>query len=432
MGLRPFSPDLDAHAPGTEGYRRGVDLFNGAVSVSPRFVVTPASAVDVQACLVWLRREGFTASVRSGGHGVAGRAVAGEVVIDTRRLRDVTVSAEGVSAGSGLTWGDLDRALQARGLVVPGGTVSSTGVAGLTLGGGINWLLPELGLTCDSLIAVRGVTTEGDMVEISDVQAPEVMPFVRGFGHGLIVVTEFIYEPSVLPQRVRGGSLIYELLEAGQVLTSLVDASADCPTTINWSPALIHIGGRLVVSVDGVSTGPDPFDEWVESVVGPASRSTVRDRSYCDAQSMLDNPARWGARTGWRSLFLPSLSSRCIEEIVEAGRRAPSVGCQIFIERMCGAAKHPRRPSAFPLRDANYDILVTASWASEANDEVHASWLDSTADRLVEAESPHSPSFTYVNYADRKERGYANDSYSDLTAIRRQLDPGGILRPCYA
>ncbi|MGH3844511.1 MAG: FAD-binding oxidoreductase, partial [Pseudonocardiaceae bacterium] len=376
----------------------------------------------------------ISVSLRSGGHGVAGRAVQGDWVLDLRRFTGCRFDGSLVVAGAGVTWKQLDEFCAPRGVAVPGGTVSSTGIAGLTLGGGVGWLLPQAGLTCDRLVAVRGVTGDGRTIQVDDTSEPDTMAFLRGFGHGLFAITEFEYEPLPVPEHVSAGSLTYRLLDGAEVIEALVDAAAECPEEVSWSPALVSSRDSQVLSIDGMSFGSVDFAVWMQKVckVRPI-RSSVRLRTYPEAQRMLDNQERWGQRSAWRSVFTTSLAPEAVGFLVQSFRAAPSSGCQIFIERMGGMVKSPPRPSAFPLRWADYDVLITASWDHRTDDDVHHDWLAGTKADLCELLHQSPDAGTYANYADRAESVAVLGEYSmaDLIRVRSRCDPDGRFAPCH-
>jgi FAD binding domain len=418
------------HHKGSAPYARALEVFNQAIYTEPDAVVVPADETELIAAIRAANRSHKSVSVRGGGHGIAGRAIAGDWVIDMRRFKQLRYDGTRVIAGAGLTWQELDEFSAQRGIAIPGGTVSSTGIAGLTLGGGVGWLLPQAGLTCDRLVAVRAVTGDGEAVQLDDDAAPDTMKFLRGFGHGLLAVTQFQYEPVTIPEKVSAGSLTYRISDSREVIERLVDAAKECPDFIGWSPALTWDRDTQILSVDGVSFGSAEFDAWVQDVckVEPIS-STVRLRSYSDAQSMLDNPARWGQRSSWRSVFTDGLVGDAIGFLIDCFCDAPSRGCQIFIERITGMAKVPKRPSAFPLRWANYDVLIAAGWDKAADDDRHRDWLKVTKAGLCELLRQPLDAGTYANYADRTERRALldEDVMAELANVRARYDPRAIL-----
>ena len=244
-----------------------------------------------------------------------------------------------------------------------------------------------------------------------------------------MAVTEFEFESVPVPRNVSAGSVIYDFSDSHEVIEALLSASQQCPEYINWSPVLMNSEGAKVLSVDGVSFGKVEFDVWIRNncKVRP-KRSSVCKRPYPAAQSMLDNPARWGQRCSWRSLFTTALTSEAVAFLIESFCGAPSDGCQIFIERMTGSAKLPPRPSAFPLRWADYDVLIAAGWSDITQDKVHRDWLQATKDGLSKLANCSADAGTYANYADLSERVAvrSDDVVLGLHDVRARYDPQGI------
>jgi hypothetical protein len=420
--------------PGSEAYEAALDIFNGAISARPQRASVPRDLGEIEHGLLQCADAGWSASIRAGGHGVAGRAVAGDVVVDVRGFRAFGCDGSRVRAGAGLTWGELDRHAAAHGLVVPGGTVSTTGVTGLALGGGIGWLLPRYGLTCDRIVGVAGVSAEGRRTSVDDESDPELMAALRGYGHGLLVVTEFEFDAVPMPTAIQGGSIVFSEDVAVDVLVDLIAASPQCPETINWSPSMSLRDGGTELSIDGASFEGSSLQTWVTSATAHRPiRSSVRPRSYEQLQSMLDNSGRWGQRTLWRSTFLRYFEPSHAIALMDAMAVAPGRGCQVFVERVAGTAERQTKASLFPLRWADYDILVTASWDDPADDAEHRRWVEDLASRL-RALNPELPDVTYVNYADPSEAVLPpwSADQAALSAVRARVDPDGLLSPSRA
>lgn len=423
---------IKLHRPGSSAYSRALDIFNGSVQAEPSAVLVPTDVYQLADAVAEANTRGLTVSIRGGGHGISGRAVKGDWVIDMRELNNCRFEGSIVLAESGLTWGMLDKFTASRGMAVPGGTVSTTGIAGLTLGGGIGWLLPQAGLTCDNLLAVRGVTGDGRIVQVDDKSDPDLMALLRGHGHGLLAVSEFEYETVSIPEYVSAGSISYDLDYAGAVINSLMTLSDDCPEEIAWSPALTVQDGVKVLSIDGVAFGGVDFAAWCrEACVAPASDVSVTEMLYPEAQRMLDNPRRWGQRSSWRSVFTTSINEEAVEYLIRRFREAPHSGCQVFIERMAGVDTVPHRPSTFPLRWAKFDVLVTASWDSSEEDAAYFSWLDSTKAGLCSRIGRSTSAGTYLNYADRAENAAKAEQFSeaDLCVVMDRCDPNRTFQP---
>lgn len=313
---------------------------------------------------------------------------------------------------------------------MPGGTVSSTGVSGLTLGGGVGWLLPMHGLTADNLRAVEGVAADGRPVRISDGgDLAAVMPWLRGMGHGLLVVTHLEFDRIELPRSISGGSVVYPLADAVRVLSSVLGESESCPEFINWSPSFPVVGGERVLSLDGASFGPVGLETWLESVgAGNWSGSSVRRMSYPELQEMLDNSDRWGQRSAWRSVYTLELPGAALDCVLSAVAAAPNDACLVFIERFSGAVREAKRPSCFALREARFNVLITASWSRPEDDTDAERWVSVAANELRSVLGASCFDHTYINYASEGEHVAIERDSSYLAAVER-LDPSGLLSP---
>jgi FAD/FMN-containing dehydrogenase len=415
---------------GDDACKSELRVFNGAVRSAACAVTIPHSDDGVASVVREAAGHGLSVSMRAGGHGVSGRAVAGDVVIDLRLFRSLSRSGPSrVRVGAGVTWAELDAFTASFGKVIPGGIVSSTGVAGLTLGGGLGWLLPIYGVTCDSLVSLRGVTGEGAVVELDDARTPALMPIARGYGNGLLAVTSLEFEVHALPLPIEGGTVTFAIDDAASVLAELL--RSDCPLQVNFSPALMWRRGEPVLAIDGASFAGPSFAHWV---LGNTSRRPIAvatgHMTYPVLQRMLDNPARWGQRCSWRSWFGRSLTVGQLETLVHGICKSPSEWSMILIERLVGAITTPPRPASFPLRDAEVDVLILANWWGADADRPNTAWAEQLKDRVV-ALAESSSDVTYANYGDASERTIPSELAETINRARRTLDPDGLFAPSY-
>ena len=424
--------DIKSLQVGERGFRGCLKMFNGAISSKAVGLVVPRDETQLGLCIRIAADLGLTISCKAGGHGVAGRAVAGDVVVDFGSFRSlVRGDSLTVSVGSGVTWAELDVFSTSFGRVVPGGIVSSTGVVGLTLGGGIGWLLPLYGLSCDHLVSLTGVSADGRVVRLDDGVAPDLMKIARGYGHGLLAVTSLQFETRELPMRIDGGTVVFSIDDGVEVLSALSDASSDCPDEINYSPALLRRSGRPCLAVDGVSFGNERFADWIcsQTAARPEAVSTG-PLSYAALQRMLDNPARMGQRCSWRSWFGSQLNRKQIEVLAAGIIACPSPYSMILVERLAGAVNEPTHPSCFPLREASIDILILANWIEREHDDVNREWA-SNLKTVVASLSTSSLDTTYINYGDRSEHTLPQELEREVRDARAALDPRGIFSPSY-
>ena len=371
------------------------------------------------------RESGVGVVVRSTGHSVAGRCVAdGAVVIDMREINGVQADARGVSVGGGATWRQVDAVSAGAGLAVTGGTVSSTGVAGLTLGGGIGWLLPSFGLACDSLFSARVVTSDGCVIEANDEATPDLMWALRGSGAGLGVVTEFRFEPHrLLP--MFAGSMTIALDHVTGWLGAISDLLTDPPPGLMAGPSFMFRDGRAVLSLDLVLHGPTVKQRArIESLrrIEGIMRDTVRWRSYVSLQRMIDEPNRSGLRAYWRAGYPTSVKPDFIAALAQQIQCCPSQDSIMFLENLSGAFAHPRFPSSFPSREPRFSTLITGSWRDVADDEVNMNWIESTWSILSPYLSERPP---YLNYSS-DVRPDLDEHVVRLREVKGQIDPVGL------
>ena len=410
----------------SDSFVQSTAIFNGDIQTPALFVVFPRSEEELAKVVDLARERNLGLSLKAGGHGVAGRSVMGQIVVDLRNFDKILFDekSKSITVGAGVRWAELDRACEELGVVVPGGAVSSTGVAGLTLGGGIGWLLPSMGLTCDHLVSARLVDGLGRTFEVNDRNFPSEMKVIRGCGHGLAAFTQMKFECRSAPDFLSAGSVIFNIDVAPAAINKLLMASAECPTKINFSPAILWREGTPLLSVDGVSFDRNlSFSDFVESVVAEkAIRSTVHQRKYSDLQSMLDEPGRWGQNTVWRSWFSKAfLSLTQVEELVEGFLKSdPNSSSMVLIERITGAARQERRPSSYPFRQAVNNVLVIGTWDRASDKNQVSGW----ASQLVENLGP-GMNGTYVNYSSRDEVVTCEVEQRTHSNVVQALDPEG-------
>jgi hypothetical protein len=413
--------------PGDARYDHARAIFNAAIDRSPAAVLYCLSEDDIRCAVGLARREGLPVVVRSTGHNIAGRSVAdGAVVVDVSGINGVTVDSRGIVVGGGATWRKVDEVSEAAGVAVTGGTVSSTGVAGLTLGGGIGWLLPSFGLSCDSLISARLVTATGEVVEANDTDTPELMWALRGSGTSPGVVTEFRFLAHRL-QPVHAGSLTVEL-EQVEVWAGAISELLEEPSpSLMAGPSFLFRHGRPVLSLDVAMHGPGTRDlaridalRRLPGIMG----DTVRDRTYCSLQTMIDEPSRKGIRSYWTAGYPEAAPPELIIGLANEFRRSPSERSVLFLENLHGAFVRPQFPSAFPSRVPRLSALVTAAWLEAAADERNLTWVAAVRNVLSSYLSDRP---SYANYAsDLSDSSLGKDSEKRLSRVRAELDPQGL------
>ncbi|WP_344833302.1 FAD-binding oxidoreductase [Actinocorallia longicatena] len=401
-------------------------MHNAVVERRPAAVVYCRSEDEVRAVVVEAGEAGLGVVVRSTGHGVAGRSVAdGAVVVDVGGIDHVAADRRRITVGGGAVWLKTDAVCEAAGVAVTGGTVSSTGVGGLTLGGGIGWLLPSYGLACDSLVGARVVTGNGTVIEADDAATPELMWALRGSGAGLGVVTEFGFRAHpLLP--VHGGSFAVDLDRVGDWAGAVAELMSDPVPSTMLGPSFLFRDGVPMLSVDVAMHGPGPRDlariDALRRLPGIMS-DTVRPRSYVSLQTMIDEPSRSGLRSYWTAGYPAMVRPELIVALAGRIRRSPSGRSIVFLENLHGAYTRPPLPTSFPTREPRLSALITGAWHDRADDEANMDWIASVRDVLAPYLSHHD---AYLNYSSDQKGTGRPDAPARLRAVRTALDPHGV------
>jgi FAD/FMN-containing dehydrogenase len=432
---------IDRGHPSYDGARR---VWNGLIDRHPAVIARCTGTADVVEAVRVARAHRPTVSIRGGGHQVAGSAVCDDgLVIDLSAMKGVHVNptARTVRAQAGATWGDVDRATQLFGLVTPGGEVSETGIAGLTLGGGMGVLMRAYGLSCDNLRSVEIITADGVVRTASREEQTDLFWAIRGGGHGLGVVTSFEFGLHPLGPQVAMAQVLYPYTDAGSVLRAWRDLTTQLPDTVSpevalWSipsdpdvPEDMH--GAKVVVVAGVYAGaPDE----AAAVLSPLAElgtplmdlsATVR---YLDVQTSIDAAFPAGGRYYMKSHFMDQLSDEAIDDLLRCDAARPTPQSLVVIRTLGGAvARVPEHETAFAHRAARYNLSIDASWSDPALDDTAIGWARTSWDTMA----PHGTGGVYVNFAglgdetDRRET--FGSSGRDLERIRGIYDPEGVL-----
>jgi FAD/FMN-containing dehydrogenase len=417
--------------PGDDGYERARHVFNGMVDRRPSLIARCAGTADVVSMVDFARETGAPLSIRGGGHSVAGNAVAdGGVMIDLSDLRSVRVdpAARTATAEPGATWFDFDQATQAHALATTGGLISSTGVAGFTLGGGIGWLVRKHGLACDSLVRAELVTAAGSVVEADD----DLLWGLRGGGGNFGVVTTFTFQLHPLSEVV-GGLVGHPRERAGDVLRFFRDVCAGAPDELTLIAALMTTPeGHPAVGIAACWAGPIEEGERALKPLrefGPPVMDQIGVLPYSVLQSALDPTAPWGSRNYWKSDLLPELSDRAIDLIVDQASRMRSPLAQIHVHQLGGAmARKAPDATAFRSRDAAFVYNLIGTWMAPEDDAANVAWVRESFDAL----RPVSAGGAYINFmaeetADRVRAAYG-PNYGRLTALKNRYDPANLFR----
>jgi FAD/FMN-containing dehydrogenase len=434
---------LDLLTPTHPGYDAARAIWNGAIDRRPALIARCRDADDVAAALQLARERDLPVAVRGGGHGVAGLAVNDDgLVVDLSPMKAIAVdpASRTARAQGGVLWGELDAATQAHGLATVGGIVTHTGIGGLTLGGGIGWLMRRHGATADNLLAARLVTPDGAIVDADE----ELMWGLRGGGGNFGVVTEFEYRVHAVGPTVLAGPLYFALEDGPEVLRHYRDFIAAAPdelTTIlnlRKAPPLPilppELHGRPVVAIIACWAG-DPADG--ERALAPLRRAhtplidLIAPRPYVQLQSLFDPAVPHGWHYYWKSWETPPLTDAAIDALVTQAARITSPRSYIIVFQLGGAmTRVGEHDTAFGQRAEGHDVNINAVWLSDDPDaDRHVAWARDTYAAL----EPHGLGRTYVNFlgdegSDRVRAAYGADKYARLQALKRDYDPENVLR----
>jgi FAD/FMN-containing dehydrogenase len=438
--------------PGDPEYDDARAVWNGMIDRHPVAVVRVADATDVVAAIAFGRQHGLPIAVRGGGHNVAGNGTVDDgVVIDLAALDTVDIDEAGgtVRVGGGATLGMLDRATEPRGLVVAGGVVSETGVAGLTLGGGVGWLTRKHGLTIDNLVAADVVTANGELVHASQDENPDLLWGLKGGGGNFGVVTSFEFRSHSLPAPLYAGNIIHTRETWADALRFYAAWTAGQPDEMTSIITFITLpDGMLPPEVDGqpvmviafVWAGEDR--EAGERLIaplaayGPPAVVAIEPVSWLDWQSQVDAIVQKGIRAYWKNCYFDHLDEATIATIVEIVDRRVSPLVGVDIHHMGGAfGRVPEDDTAFTNRGAGFWLNLYAMWHDPAHDDANRRWArDSWA-----AMQPHAAEGMYVNFLgadgggleeirDAARAAYGEHKLTRLTDLKDRYDPDNVFR----
>jgi len=430
--------------PGSEEYERARRVFNGMFDRKPALVARCHSEGDVVAALRHARTHGLPIAVRGGGHSAPGYGTCDDgLVIDLSGMREVHVdpAARTARVAGGATWMDLDVATQAHGLAVTGGRVSSTGVAGLTLGGGSGWLERWMGLTSDNLLAIRMVTADGLVVRASRTENTELFWGLRGAGANFGVVIEFTFELRPIGPAVLGGLVGYAMEDAAQAARFYRDFIANAPDEVCGALVFVTLPpapevppplrGQRVLAVQVLYAGSIEDGEKAFQPLrafGKPLFDTVGPTTYLAVQQASDAGNPQGRCCYFKAEFMKDLPDQAIDTAVEYAGRMPSPHTVVFLEPMGGAfARVPEHESPIGARDAGWCYHALSNWDGLETSDVNIAWARELADALA----PHASPGVYLTYLSevgekRIRSTFGAEKYARLLALKNAWDPHNV------
>lgn len=439
LAARVSGPVITAGHPEYDEARR---VYNFMIDRRPAAVVRCTSAADVAAVVRHAAETGQELAVRGGAHSVPGYGTAdGALVADLSGLSRVTVDPERrtATAGGGVTWGGFNQATAPFGLATTGGIISTTGVGGLTLGGGIGYLARGYGLSCDNLLSAQVVTADGATVTASESEHPDLFWALRGGGGNFGVVTEFTFKLHPVGE-IYGGPMFFELADGPAVLSYFDEFITTAPREYGGFPAYQiapplpfvpedRVGEPFVAVVSCWTGSPDDGEKVMQGfrdVAHPVAEH-VGAMPYPALNSAFDALVPRGLQHYWKAAYISDLTDEAIGVHMEHGSRVPVVNSTVHLYPINGAV-HDVAPdaTAFGHRDAKYAAVIAGMWPDPADNETHTGWVKG----YHEAIAPHSHRGGYVNFASADDQAKVADNYGSnfdrLQRVKRQYDPGNL------
>jgi FAD/FMN-containing dehydrogenase len=432
--------------PDDANYHTVRSIWNGMIDRKPALIIVATGAADVILAVNFAREHNTLLAIRGGGHNIAGNAVCdGGVMLDLSAMKSVRVDPHARTARvePGVTLGEFDREAQAFGLTTPTGINSTTGIAGLTLGGGFGWLSRKYGITADNLISADVVTADGKLLHASAHENADLFWALRGGGGNFGVVTSFEFRLHPVGPMVLAGLIVHPLANAKSVLQGFREIMAKAPAELAcWfvsrkAPPLpflspeVHGTEVLVLAMcycgdlDAGQAAVAPL-----RALGSPLADVVGPMPYAGWQTAFDPLLAPGARNYWKSHSFTTLSDEAIDVFVDYLGRLPGAECEVFCAHLGGAINQvPATATAYPHRDVNFILNVHTRWRDVAEDEKCIAW----ARGLFKDMEPHATGGVYVNFMPEDEekrvsQGAYGANYARLAALKHKYDPTNLFR----
>ncbi|AFY75432.1 FAD/FMN-dependent dehydrogenase (plasmid) [Synechococcus sp. PCC 7502] len=429
--------------PNDPSYNEVREIWNAMIDRKPAVIVQCGEADDVSRAITFARENGLEISVRGGGHNIAGNAVCDRgVMIDLSPMTNVRIDAQKQRAyvEPGATLADFDRAAQVYGLATPVGINSTTGIAGLTLGGGFGWLTRKYGMTIDNLVSAEVIAADGNKIRTSETENTDLFWALRGGGGNFGVVTEFEFALHPVGTEILAGLIVFPFSQAKQVLTQYRKFADSAPEELNvWvvlrkAPPLPFLAetvyGKEVIVLAVFYVGDIVEGEKLIEPLrgfGDAYGEHIGVQPYVQWQQAFDPLLTRGARNYWKSHNFIELRDGALDAIVESASKLPSPQCEIFIGFIAGAANRiPADATAYYHRDAKFVLNVHGRWDDATQDQIGIVW----AREFFQVSAPYASAGAYVNFMTEEEgeriAAAYGSNYDRLVQIKRRYDPENI------
>jgi FAD/FMN-containing dehydrogenase len=427
-----------------EGYDQAREIWNAMIDRRPALIVQCSGVADVIECVHFARENNLLVSVRGGGHNISGAAVCDKgLMIDLAPMHAIDVDPESQTARvqGGAIFADVDQETQAFGLALPNGVISTTGVGGLTLGGGFGRLSRKYGLTADNLISADVVTANGKMVTASAKMNPDLFWGIRGGGGNFGIVTSFDFKLHRVGPEVLFGPIVYQLKDAAEALRNYRNFADKAPRECSvWAdlltapplpflPEEVH-GTKVLFVVPFYAGNKKDGEEILRPLRGYGNplADAVAETPYVAAQRALDDLYASGSRNYWKSHNFTGLSDAAIDAIVEYAGKLPTPQSDILISHLGGAINDiPPDGTAYPHRDLSFVVTPGGRWEDPAQDDACVTWVR----QCYEALTVHATGQSYVNFISEstgREREAFGTNYDRLVELKNKYDPANLFR----
>jgi len=432
----------DLLEPGDDGFDEARTVFNAMIDRRPRVIARCKGAADVVAGILLAREAALPLAVKGGGHGVNGHAVCDDgIMLDLSQLKRIDVDPEArvARAQAGVNWGEFDAATQAHGLATTGGRITTTGIAGLTLGAGSGWLERMFGFTAHNLLAAEVVTADGRVVRASEEENADLLWGLRGGGGNFGVVTQFEYRLHEVGPMVTGGMVLWPLEQAGEVVRFYRDWIEAAPDEIGGGAAVVvappqpfvpaSLQGKPVIAVIPISFG-DPELLGPIREFGSPFADLVGPMPYVEVQKLLDPGNPWGNLNYWKAEAVPELRDELVDLILAHASEIRSPFSACFFQPLRGAlARIPADATAINPVPGNWVVHGIGVWATEAESDRELAWVRRWGELTAPYTNAGAPlTFSADTGEERVRDTFGPEKYERLVALKDKYDPDNVFR----